>query len=74
MSYLGKVLGAWQTKFKVFKDSKFSVVSGVLLWAIEPKRKDGKDGKLLIWLNAKLFYCSVFFETIDFVFCLKELL
>ena len=25
-------------------------------------------------MNAKLFYCSVFFQSIDYVFCLKELL
>ena len=65
---------ARQAKLKVFKDPEISSVSGFSFWAIDPIRKAGNDGKLLIWLNLRLFYCSVFFETVDYVFCLKELL
>ena len=59
---------------KVFKDLKISGISGFSFCAIEPIRKAGNDGKLSILLNLKLFYYSVFFETVDYVFCLKELL
>ena len=27
-----------------------------------------------IWLNLKLFYCGMFFETVDYIFRLKKLL
>ena len=59
-------------KFKVFTDFKIFGVSGFSFWAIEPVRKDGNDRKLPIWLNTKLFCCSVFFETVGYVFSLKE--
>ena len=35
--------------------------------------KDGNDGKLPIWLNPKLFYCSLFFEIVDIFFAGKKL-
>ena len=54
------------------EDVKISVVSRFLLCAIERIRKDGNNGKFPIWLNPKLFYCSVFFETVDYDFCLAE--
>ena len=50
-------------------DTKFSFENQIQI------QKAGNDGILLpIWLNLKLFYCSVFFETVDCVFCLKEIL
>ena len=73
MSYLDKVFESFTNKiqsFRRFKNFWRFRPSG----AIELIRKDGKDGKLPIWLNPKLFYSSVFFETVDYVFCLKELL
>ena len=45
MSYLGKVLESLKKKFKIFKDLKFSGVSGFSFRAIEPTRKVGNDGK-----------------------------
>ena len=63
MSCLGKVCERLTNKIQIFEDLKISIIS---FSAIEPIRKAGNDGKLLIF--------SVFFETVDYVFCLKELL
>ena len=46
MSYLGDVLSARETKFKVFKDSEIPGVSGFSFWAIEPKEKGRNDRKV----------------------------
>ena len=62
--YLGEV---FESLKKVLRESKISGLTGFSFCAIEPIRKDGNDGKLPIWLNAKLFYCSVFFKTIDYL-------
>ena len=74
LAYLGTLFENLTKKSQSFQDWKTSVVSGFSFWAVEPIRKDENDRKLLIWLNPKLFYCSPFFETIDYVFCLKEFL
>ena len=63
MSCLGKVFERLTNKTQIFEVLKISIISFA---AIEPIRKAGNDGKLLIF--------SVFFETVDYVFCLKELL
>ena len=74
MLYLGKDLRAWQREFKVFKSVKLFRISGFSYWVIEPIRKNGNDEKLQFWLNFELFYESFFFETINYVFCWKNLL
>ena len=43
----------------VFLEGYLKSFSGFLFLAVEPTRKDGNDGKLQIWLNPKLFYCSI---------------
>ena len=72
LAYLGRLFENLTKKSQSFQDWKTSVVSGFSFWAVEPIRKDENDRKLLIWLNPKLFYCSSFFGTVDYVFCLKE--
>ena len=74
MSYLDKVFESLTNKIQSFRRFKNVWRFRFSFGAIEPIRKDGNDGKLPIWLNPKLFYSSVFFETVDYVFCLKELL
>ena len=63
MSCLGKIFERLTNKIHIFEDLKISVIS---FSAIEPIRKAGNDGKLLIF--------GAFFQTVDYVFCLKELL
>ena len=41
-----KCFRAWETKFKVFKDTKASSVSGFSFWAIEPIWAEGNDGEI----------------------------
>ena len=74
MSCLGRVFESLTNKIQILEDSEVFGTSGFWFWAIEPVHKTGNDGKLPVWLNLMLFYCSVFFETADYNFCLKELL
>ena len=63
MSYLGKVFESLTNKIQ-------SVQVFILSYRANPKRQN--DGKWTIWLNPKLFYCSVVFETVNCVFFLFD--
>ena len=73
ISCLGKVFERLTNKIQSFCGFENFLHFQVSVLSFRAKRKDGNDGKLPIWLNVQLFYCSVFFETIGYVFCLKEL-
>ena len=66
MSCLGRVFESLTNKIQILEDSEVFGTSGFWFWAIEPIHKTGNDGKLPVWLNLMLFYCSVFFETADY--------
>ena len=67
LSYVERVSDSLKKKkkSKVLKD----------FWAVEPirqKLENGNEGKLPIWLNPKLIYCSLFFEALGYVFLLEK--
>ena len=52
----------------IISDLKSSGDSRFSFWPIEPIWKEWNGKKLLIWLNSELFYMSLSFETVNYVF------
>ena len=74
--YLAYQVESLRGKIQSFESFKNSQHFRLMLWAIEPIRGDGNNGKLIIWLNSELSYWSLLFEivSVNYIFHWKQLL
>ena len=71
-SYLGKVFESLTNKSQNFRGFKKTRRFRVFVLRYRANSKAANDGKLLIWLNLRLFYCGVCLKLLNTFFVWKS--